>query len=261
MKDVIIIPTYNERENIREILSQVTILYPKIFVWVVDDNSPDGTGSIVRKFSTKNNNVRLFVRKEKTGLGDAYKYIHKQIQGRNDIRNVVTMDADGSHDPEDIKKMISKLDKFDLVIGSRYTIGGKIEGWDKKRFLLSYFGNIYNRIITGLPVRDGTAGFVAFRSDALRKIDLLSISSEGYSYQIEFKNALIEKGCKYLELPIVFSERQLGKSKMSANIIFEGLLMPWKILIKNKVMKKKRFLQICILVLFLISLFIATYKL
>lgn len=233
MQDLLIIPTYNESENIKDILVRVSELYPNLLIWVVDDNSPDGTGNIVRKFSANNPKISLFTRKEKTGLGDAYKFILEKVQERNDIRNVVTMDADGSHDPLEIGELIDALEKYDFAVGSRYVRDGKVQGWDRKRLLLSYFGNIYSRIITGLPIKDGTAGFIAFRSKVLKSIDLSVISSSGYAYQIEFKLALIRKGNSYCEVPITFSERRLGKSKMSGQIILEGLLMPWRILLKK----------------------------
>lgn len=260
MKDIIVIPTYNEKENIKNIIGRVTELYPDKEIFVVDDNSPDGTRAIVLEMASTNSHIKLFTRSEKTGLGDAYKFIHEKIQKMSDVRYVVTMDADGSHDPASIKSLFEVLEKYDFAVGSRYVRGGKVTGWDRKRLALSYFGNIYSNLITGSPVKDGTAGFVAFRADALRSIDLKEISSAGYSYQIEFKGAMLKAGKTFKEVPITFSERQVGKSKMSGHIIFEGILMPWKILRKNKKMLKERLRQIAVVVVFLAAIFLGTFR-
>mgnify|MGYP001600988626 CR=1 FL=1 len=261
MKDIIIIPTYNEKENIAEIISQVVTLQPQLEIWVVDDSSPDGTASIVSAIMKSNLKVKLIVRKAKTGLGDAYKDTLMKVQKMDDVRNIVTMDADGSHNPENIRDLLDVLSDNDLVIGSRYVRGGKIVGWGPLRFFLSYFGNIYNRIITGLPIKDGTAGFVAFRRKVVENIDFSKISGAGYAYQIEFKNALLKKGARYCEIPIAFIDRQVGKSKMSGKIVFEGLLMPWRILMKNKEDLKSRAQIAIVLILFIFGAFFATYKL
>ena len=261
MKDIVIIPTYNEKENIRDIIERVANLYPNMGIWIVDDNSPDGTRAIVESMVAVNSHIKLFVRSEKTGLGDAYKFIHSKIQKMNDIRYIVTMDADGSHDPASIKPMLEALANHDLVVGSRYVRGGKIIGWDTKRFILSYFGNIYSRLITGLPIKDGTAGFVAFRWQALHSIDLSLIPSSGYAYQVEFKGAMVKLGKTYTEVPITFTERQLGKSKMSGRIIGEGLIMPWKILVKDKSALWSRLCLMATILVFAGALFCATYRL
>jgi len=261
MKDIIIIPTYNEKENIRKILEHVGGLYPEMEIWIVDDSSPDGTQSIVSEMMEKNTRIKLFVRSLKTGLGDAYKYILSHVQSKNDVRHIVTMDADGSHDPASVRLLIEALTHHDLAIGSRYVRGGKVVGWDFKRLVLSYFGNIYSRFVTGLPVRDSTAGFVAFRFDALRTVDLGAISSAGYSYQIEFKGAMVKQGKTFREIPITFTERQMGKSKMSGHIILEGLLMPWRILAKDRTAMWRRIGNIAAGVVFLAALFFATFHL
>jgi dolichol-phosphate mannosyltransferase len=261
MKDVVVIPTYNEKENIRDIVNQVTTLYPNFEVWIVDDNSPDGTASIVSDISAKNSKIRLYSRSGKTGLGDAYRFIHSKIKNDKSIRYVITMDADGSHDPRSIKDLINALSNHDLAVGSRYIRGGKIVGWGIVRFVLSYFGNIYSRIITGLPINDGTAGFVAFRRTIIDNIDFSSIPSAGYSYQIEFKNAVIQNGGKYCEVPITFTDRQVGKSKMSGHIVAEGLIMPWRILIKDRDAIYSRCRIVAFFLLFLLITFTATYKL
>ena len=263
-RDVIIIPTYNEKDGITKILQTTNRLYPDMEIWVVDDNSPDGTAGIVSKISESNPNIKLISRKSKTGLGDAYKETLAKIQKINDIRFVVTMDADGSHNPLDIKKLIEALEKNDLSIGSRYVKGGGVKGWGFLRNLISRGGNLYARIITGSPVRDATAGFVAFRKTMLDRFDVLSISSSGYSYQIEFKNKILEVGGRFCEVPIIFTDREDGQSKMSGRIVIEGMFAPWKIA-GRLILKKRNFINtfkkaiLAFLVFF--TLFFSLYRL
>jgi dolichol-phosphate mannosyltransferase len=233
MKDVIIIPTYNERENITYVVGRVRRECPSAEIIVVDDNSPDGTAEIVRSLTKQDQYLRLVSRPGKQGLGEAYKDILSRLQSEQGIRNIVTMDADGSHDPSAIPILLKKLDTVDLVVGSRYVRGGKIEGWSRFRHLLSFWGNVYTRTITGSPIHDGTAGFVAFRASVLKGIDFRDISGAGYAYQIEFKNAIIKNGGAWKEIPITFIERKLGVSKISSKIVGEGLGMPWRILWKG----------------------------
>ncbi len=261
MKDIIIIPTYNEKENIAYIVGRIAELYPDKEIWVVDDNSPDGTADIVRVLMEINPKIKLIVRKQKSGLGDAYKHVLKEAKTRDDIRHIVTMDADGSHDPVSVKDLLDALDEKDFSIGSRYVKGGKVSGWDKRRLALSYIGNLYSRFITGSPVKDGTAGFVAFKAKHLQDMDLDAISSAGYSYQIEFKGNMIKSGKTFREVPITFTERQLGKSKMSRQIITEGLKMPWSILSKDREALKNRLSLFAMGFVFVCASFFSTYKL
>ncbi len=230
--DVIVIPTYNEKENIVGMITDLRESYPDMEVWVVDDSSPDGTGDLVRKLSDKDSMVKFFSRPIKNGLGNAYKFIHTKIQYDQSVRYVVTMDADRSHPYASVRDLVQALRQYDLAIGSRYVKGGKIVGWSLRRLLLSYLGNIYTRIVSGLKIKDCTAGFVAFRRSMIDGIDFGKFSGASYAYQIEFKNAILKQGARYIELPITFTERRVGKSKMSFPIIVEGLLMPWKILSK-----------------------------
>ena len=263
-RDIIVIPTYNEKDNITKILQTTSRLYPDMEIWVVDDNSPDGTANIVSKISEGNLNVKLISRKSKTGLGDAYKETLAKIQKMSDVRFVVTMDADGSHNPSDIKKLIEALEKNDLSIGSRYVKGGGVKGWGFLRNLISRGGNLYARIIMGSPIRDATAGFVAFRKTILERFDVLSISSSGYSYQIEFKSKILEVGGHFCEVSIIFTDREDGQSKMSGRIVIEGIFAPWKIAIRA-IFKKHNFINIskkAILVfLFCLTLFFSLYRL
>jgi len=229
-KDIIIIPTYNEKDNIASILEIVFRLYPELEIWVIDDNSPDGTAGIVSALAKNNPNIKLTIRPKKNGLGEAYKATLIRAQKMSDIRHIITMDADGSHNPAYIKTLIGSLSKYDMVIGSRYIKGGGLVGWSWWRLLISKGGNWYVRMVMGFRIHDATAGFVAYKWEVIKDMDIASIASSGYSYQIEFKNAVLEAGYTFTEIPIVFTDRQIGKSKMSYKIIFEGVLAPWPIL-------------------------------
>jgi dolichol-phosphate mannosyltransferase len=230
MKDIVIIPTYNERDTIVGMIELVSGSYPGLEIWIVDDNSPDGTADLVRAVAGRNTRIKLIVRPQKSGLGDAYKDVLQRIQKLDDVGKIVTMDADNSHDPLYLREMLGALDEYDFVVGSRYVKGGKIVGWGWLRNLISRGGNTYVRMLTRLPIHDLTAGFVAFRAEALKKINFADISSSGYSYQMEFKNQLLRRGCSYKEIPITFVDRRVGQSKMSGKIVLEGILAPWKII-------------------------------
>jgi dolichol-phosphate mannosyltransferase len=234
MKDVVIIPTYNEHDTIGEIVGRIRSLYPLVEIWIVDDNSPDGTSSVVKGMMLDDPLLNVLVREKKNGLGDAYKDILSRLQFRNDIGRIVTMDADGSHNPIYIQELLSSLAGADVSIGSRYIKGGSIMGWGWLRNLISRGGNTYVRTIISSPVHDLTSGFVAFTTKALDKIHLTDISSSGYSYQMEFKNKLLQAGCSFVEIPIIFEDRRVGKSKMSGKIIAEGIVTPWRILCGKK---------------------------
>lgn len=239
-KEVVIIPTYNEKENILNHLSVLTKMYGEMEIVVVDDSSPDGTAELVREFALSHPAVSLWVRKEKTGLGDAYKYALARLVLRADIKNIYTMDADGSHQPKhlnDLRQALKDETGACLVVGSRYVPGGGIENWGLVRRWLSKFGNLYAKYLLGVPINDLTAGFAGFSRQALQKININSIASTGYAYQIEFKYRLIKAGAKVKETPIIFSERALGKSKMSLGIALEGVTIPWRIRFgRNKIL-------------------------
>jgi dolichol-phosphate mannosyltransferase len=230
MRDIVVIPTYNERDTIGGMIELVHALYPSLEIWVVDDNSPDGTGGVVREYSKKISTLRLVLRQQKNGLGSAYKDVLGRIQKEVDVHAVVTMDADGSHDPLYIKDLLSALDHSDVAIGSRYVRGGKIVGWGWVRNLISRGGNTYVRLLTRSPIHDLTSGFVAIRFDVLRAITMTDIPSSGYSYQMEFKHKLLRNGFSFTEVPITFVDRRVGQSKMSGKIILEGMLTPWRML-------------------------------
>lgn len=218
---LVIIPTYNEKENIEKIISAVLKICSTSDVLVVDDNSPDGTGSTVKSIQKKTDRVHLFEREKKLGLGTAYVEGFKfGIKKRYDY--LFEMDADFSHDPEDLPRFLEEIQKADLVIGSRYKNGVSVVNWPILRLLLSYFANVYARIVTGVPVKDLTAGFKCFKREVIESIDLDSIHSDGYGFQIEMNYWTFRKGYRIKEIPVIFVDRRSGESKMSKRIIWEA---------------------------------------
>ncbi len=239
MKYTILIPTYNESKNIEEIISTVIDFAPEVYIKVIDDNSPDGTGKIVEKLKQKYPNLSILSRVKKDGLGNAYIAGFKEVLLDGSSTHIITMDADLSHNPKYLKEIIKESSDYDLVIGSRYISGGKTRGWEFWRRALSFFGNLYARLITWIPINDLTGGFNCISVEYLRKIDLNKISSSGYAFQMEIKSLLYFAGAKIKEVPIIFDNRAEGESKISNHIISEGLLAPWKIIF-NKPNKTKR---------------------
>ncbi|MBZ0179717.1 MAG: polyprenol monophosphomannose synthase [Melioribacteraceae bacterium] len=236
-KTIVIIPTYNERKNIELLISDLIKLYPEIHVLVVDDNSPDGTGDYVKSLSENDDRIHVIQREKKMGLGTAYVAGFKYMLAHGyDL--AVQMDADYSHDPKEIKKFLKLTEEFDLIIGSRYVQGVNVINWPISRLLLSYFANLYTKIITGLPVKDSTGGFKCFRREVLESIDLDKINSNGYSFQIEMNFKSWKNGFKLKETPIIFTDRVEGSSKMSRKIVYEAVFMVWKLrfeaIAKNK---------------------------
>lgn len=218
---LVIIPTYNEKENIEKIISAVLKICTSSDVLVIDDNSQDGTGSIVKSFQKRTDRVYLFEREKKLGLGTAYvKGFKFGIKKRYDY--LFEMDADFSHDPEDLPRFLEEIQKADLVIGSRYKNGVSVVNWPIARLLLSYFANVYARIVTGVPVKDLTAGFKCFKREVIESIDLDSIHSDGYGFQIEMNYWTFRKGYRIKEIPVIFIDRRSGESKMSKKIIWEA---------------------------------------
>jgi dolichol-phosphate mannosyltransferase len=223
-KTLVIIPTYNEIENLPRMIPALEALGLGLDVLVVDDGSPDGTGAWVRGQQASKPHLHLIERSGKQGLGSAY------VRGfryalENGYDQVFEMDADFSHDPAYIADFLDAIEEADVVIGSRYINGVNVVNWPMSRLLLSYFANMYARWITGLPVRDATGGFKCFRTSALRKLNLDGISSGGYSFQIEVNYKLWKKGCRIKEIPIIFKDRTAGTSKMSGGIIREALFL------------------------------------
>ena len=232
MKTLLVIPTYNERENIEKVITQIFQLGLDIHILVVDDGSPDGTGDIVDGLQKSDSRVHLIRRAGKMGLGTAYVKGFK-FAIENDYELVFEMDADLSHDPKDIPRFLDAIPDYDLVIGSRYVNGVSVVNWPLSRLILSYCASLYTRIITGIPVKDPTGGFKCFRIEVLKAIDLDQIRSGGYSFQIEMNYKAWKKGFRLKEIPIVFTDRTGGSSKMSKKIVREAVVMVWKLPIKN----------------------------
>lgn len=233
MESVVIIPTYNEKENIETVIKKVISLNINVDILIVDDNSPDGTAQIVKNLQKKYENLFLIEREGKLGLGTAYITGFKWALKRN-YEYILEMDADLSHSPEDIPRLISKCKEgYDLVIGSRYCNGVNVINWPIRRLILSYGANKYTRIVTGLKIKDATSGFKCFRRKVLESVDLDKIKSSGYSFQIEMNFRAWKLGYLLTEIPIIFVERSEGKSKMSRNIVFEAVFMVWKLKILN----------------------------
>ncbi len=229
-----IIPTYNEADNILKIIPEVlnnTESHNDFNILVVDDNSPDGTAKLVEELN--NPKVNILKRNMKSGLGTAYVAgFHYAIKNNYDY--VFEMDADFSHDPKYLKSFIEKINEgYDLVIGSRYINGISVLNWPLRRLILSYMASVYTRLVTGLKVMDTTAGFMCYRVDALKQINLDNVRSNGYSFQIEMKFKFYKKGFKIWEVPILFIDRREGESKMSRKVVYEAYFMVWKLKLKS----------------------------
>jgi dolichol-phosphate mannosyltransferase len=229
MKSLILVPTYNERENIQPLIAAIFEKNPTVEILVIDDSSPDGTGELVKAESAKNPKVHLLSRAQKQGLGKAYLAGFAWGLGKGyDV--LVEMDADFSHRPEDLAKILQRFEPgVDFVIGSRYVPGGSTVNWGLVRKIISRGGSLYSRIILGYPLRDWTGGFNAWTRKALETIRLEQVTSNGYSFQIELKYRALSGGAKGVESPIVFEDRRVGKSKMSVNIVLEAFYRVWQI--------------------------------
>ncbi len=228
MKGLVIIPTYNEKENISSIIDEVLKQNEILNVLVVDDNSPDGTSEIVENKQLYNKRIFLLKRPGKMGLGSAYVSGFKWAL-KEGYDYIFEMDADFSHDPIVLNEMLEKIKKYDLVIGSRYIKGINVVNWPLSRLILSYMASKYVRIITGMKIADPTGGFKCFRRKVLEAIDLDSILSDGYAFQIEMNYKAWVKNFCIKEIPIVFTDRRSGQSKMSKKIIREAIFVVWKL--------------------------------
>jgi dolichol-phosphate mannosyltransferase len=218
---IIVMPTYNERQNLEIMAGRIRQSVPDADVLVVDDNSPDGTGDLADKLSEADKSVLVMHRTEKAGLGRAYVAGFTWALERG-YDAIVEMDADGSHRPEDLPRLLTALSDADAVIGSRYVPGGTVVNWPKSREFLSRGANIYNRVMLGISVKDATGGFRVYRAATLRKIDLNNIESAGYCFQIDMTLRVLQAGLKLTEVPITFVERERGSSKMSNAVIREA---------------------------------------
>ncbi|WP_019808567.1 polyprenol monophosphomannose synthase [Saccharomonospora halophila] len=220
---LVVIPTYNERDNLAPLLQRLHTALPTVHALVVDDGSPDGTGEVADKLADDDPRVHVLHRGGKAGLGAAY------IAGfrwglERDYATLVEMDADGSHAPEDLPRVLDALSGADLVIGSRYVPGGALVNWPRKRQALSRLANLYSRVALGVPVHDITAGFRAYRREVLTGLALDEIASQGYCFQIDLTWRTADAGFTVLEVPITFTERELGESKMNGSIIGEAMV-------------------------------------
>jgi dolichol-phosphate mannosyltransferase len=226
MKNLVIIPTYNERENIANIIPKIRALLPLVDILVVDDNSPDKTQDVVRGIQASDSHLHLLPRKGKEGLGKAYIAGFKWGLERG-FEGLCEMDADFSHRPEDLVKILDALNGADFVVGSRWVPGGATANWSLSRKIISRGGSFYARQILRYPLRDWTGGFNAWKAGTLHKIGLDLVKSEGYSFQIELKYRALKSGLHGIEIPIIFEDRVAGQSKMSSGIVFEALLRVW----------------------------------
>jgi dolichol-phosphate mannosyltransferase len=224
MRTLVITPTYNERENLAPLACAVLAVDPGIDILVVDDGSPDGTGAVADQLARNTGRVHVLHRTGKQGLGTAY-VAGFRFALAHGYERVVEMDADGSHRPEDLGRLLAAADHADVVIGSRNVPGGRVVGWSRMRQMLSKGGSLYARAVLGLPVRDCTGGFKVFQRQALEALDSVGLRSNGYAFQIEVNHACVRAGLRIAELPIVFPDRSRGKSKMSGRIAIEAAAM------------------------------------
>ncbi len=228
----VILPTYNERENLKRFVEKLQEVFTTNGlsgrIMVVDDNSPDGTGRIADSLAERYQNLAVIHRQEKQGIGPAYISGFKQAL-TTDTRYIFEMDCDFSHDPANIPAFLEAIEDVDLVLGSRYVPGGRVENWGLTRRLISRWGGLYARLVLGVPVNDLTGGNKCFRREVLEALDLDAVSSQGYGFQIEMTYRAIRKGFRVKEIPITFTDRQLGQSKMSKRIVLEAVLLVWKL--------------------------------
>lgn len=223
LRVLVLIPTYNERENLPLIVERVLASVPTADVLVVDDDSPDGTGDIADKLAANEERVQVLHRTAKAGLGAAYVAgFRVGLAAGYDV--LVEMDADGSHAPEQLPRLLEAVGHSDLVLGSRWVPGGQVINWPKFREVLSRGGNLYTRLALGINLHDATGGYRAYRREVLQTIDLSAISSQGYCFQVDLAWRAVQAGFRVTEVPITFAERERGESKMSGNIVREALL-------------------------------------
>ena len=235
---LVIIPTYNEKDNVTPLTEKVLSYPENVHILIVDDNSPDGTGKIADHLSSQNSRIHVLHRNKKQGLGRAYIAGFKWAL-KNNYEFVMEMDCDFSHNPKEITNFLKKINEgYDLVLGSRYLNGIRVMNWPISRLILSRGAGLYVQLITGMPFSDPTGGFKCFRRKLLENYNLDSIEANGYGFQIEMTHKAWINGFKVGEIPIVFVDRTVGESKMSGSIIYEALWVVWKLALKNKLRRK-----------------------
>lgn len=239
MKTIVVIPTYNEADNIQSLIETLHNVVPDTHILVVDDNSPDGTAQIVETIEKNDDRVHLIVRPGKMGLGTAYCHGFRWALDRG-YDAICEMDADFSHDPNELKTFFNEFPNYDLIIGSRYIKGVNVINWPLSRLLLSYGANLYTQIITGMPIKDATGGFKCFRAEKLKEIELDRIKTNGYGFQIEMNYRMWKKGARIKEVPIIFVDRRSGVSKMNKSIIYEAIFLVWKLKFFPWLLNKKK---------------------
>jgi dolichol-phosphate mannosyltransferase len=228
LKAIVVIPTYNERDNIVRLSREILAQHPDLQILFVDDNSPDGTGKLADELAAENERIMVLHRAGKQGLGSAYRAGFKAaLAGGADY--LIEMDADFSHSPKVLPVFLEAIQHADLVIGSRYLNGVSVVNWPIRRLILSVFASVYTRFVTGLRIKDCTSGFKCFRRSVIEAFDLDSVKSDGYSFQIEMNYRCMEKGFRIVEVPIIFIDRHAGTSKMSGVIVREAVTMVWKL--------------------------------
>jgi dolichol-phosphate mannosyltransferase len=233
-RTLIVIPTFNEREGVAEIVAAVRAAVPAATIMIVDDASPDGTGRIADELAARDSRIRVKHRPSKQGLGPAYIDAFQQALAEG-WQRVVQMDADFSHDPRDVPKLLAALDAgADLVIGSRYVAGGRTVNWGLRRRLISRGGSLYARTILGVPISDLTGGFKAWKAETLRQVGLSEVGAKGYGFQIEMSYRALGAGARVVEIPIQFVDRRVGQSKMSGTIFAEALTIVWRLRLGGK---------------------------
>ncbi len=228
MKALVVMPTYNEKENLPELLRRIFAEKLPLEVLIVDDNSPDGTGAVADALAAADPRVHVMHRPGKMGLGSAYVAGFRYALDR-DYDAVFEMDADFSHNPDSLPEFLRELETADLVVGSRYLHGVTVVNWPLKRLVLSYGANVYTRVITGMPFKDATGGFKCFRRQVLESLDWNRVKSDGYGFQIEVNYKAWRKGFRIREIPILFVDRRAGESKMSRRIVWEAAWMVWRL--------------------------------
>src|SRR5690349_8790861 len=236
-RTLVVVPTYNERENLPALVQRLIALPVSVDILVVDDNSPDGTGKLADELETRHACIHVLHRTEKNGLGRAYIAGFKWALEQG-YEFIFELDGDFSHNPDDIPMFLEAAKDADVVLGSRYLNGIRIINWPLSRLMLSKSAATYVRLVTGMPFTDPTGGYKCFRRGALRGIDLNAVHSNGYSFQIEMTHKLWRQGMKIAEVPIVFTDRFQGHSKMSKQIVREALLMVWRLFFQNKMRRK-----------------------